>query len=98
VSKRDRLKASPAGSNLGAAIGLAVPGRPLRSLVAEDRSARGAHDMDRTPACSRGCSRDHPTPAGTAWDSSLVGENGTAQVARPSRCQMDTLEPHSNDS
>jgi hypothetical protein len=25
-------------------VGLAVPGRPLRSLVAEDRSAAGFHD------------------------------------------------------
>jgi hypothetical protein len=54
VSERDRVKASPAGSILGLGIGLAVPGRPIRFLVAEDRSARGARDQtDRIPACSR---------------------------------------------
>jgi hypothetical protein len=36
-------------------IGLAMPGRPTRSLVAEDRSARGVHD------------RTGPEPAGTRW-------------------------------
>jgi hypothetical protein len=90
------VKASPAGSNLGAAIGLAVPGRPIDPW-SEDRSARGAHDMDRTPAAHGLLTR--PSDTGGNSVGQLPGRgDGTAQVARPSRCQMDTLEPHSNDS
>jgi hypothetical protein len=40
---------------------LPCPGRPIRSLVAEDRIARGVRDQTGpNPRCSRSCSRDHP--------------------------------------
>jgi hypothetical protein len=52
-------------------IGLAVPGGPIRCLVAEDRSTAGVRD--RTGPEPRACSQDHPTPAGTAWDSHMWG-------------------------
>jgi hypothetical protein len=43
----------------GQLVGRAVPGRPLRSLVAEDRSAAGVHDRTvPEPRCSRSCSQD----------------------------------------
>ena len=44
MSERDRVKASPAGSILGLGIGLAVPGRPIRFLAAEDQSAEGVRN------------------------------------------------------
>jgi hypothetical protein len=34
----------PGSNPIEAVIGLAVPGRPIRSLVAEDRSAEGVRD------------------------------------------------------
>jgi hypothetical protein len=41
-------------------------GRPIRSLVAEDRSAAGVRDRTGPePRCSRDCSRDSPQEAGT---------------------------------
>ena len=69
-----------------------------RSLVAEDRSARGAHDTDRNPESAH-VVLTRPSDTGGNSVGQLPGRgDGTAQVARPSRWQVDTLEPHSNDS
>jgi hypothetical protein len=77
----------------------AVPGRPIRSLVAEDRSAGGVRDQ-RGPK-ARVCSRlAHETvrhwqeQRGTA----SRGGEAKAQVERPVRSQMNTSERGSNDS
>jgi hypothetical protein len=80
-------------------IGRAVPGWPIRSLVAEDRSAGGVRDRagPEPPTMLTACSRDLPTPAGTARDTYPWGETKT-QVDRPVRNQMDTPERRSNDS
>jgi hypothetical protein len=82
-----------------AGIGLAVPGRPIRSLVAEDRSAAGVRD--RTGPEPRTCSRlAHETvrhreePRGTADR----GGEAKTQVDSPVRHQTDTSERRSNDS
>jgi hypothetical protein len=52
-----------------ACIGLAAPGRPIgpwsRRTGAPQASATG---RDRNPSLLTACSRDHPTPAGTARD------------------------------
>jgi hypothetical protein len=82
-----------------AVIGLSWPGRPIRSLVAEDRNARGVRDRTgpEPPSLFTACSRDRPPPAGMARDSYLW-ERAKAQVEQPVRSQMDTWERRSNDS
>jgi hypothetical protein len=53
----------------GRRIGLAVPGRPIRSLVAEDRSAGGVRDQTGpNPDAHKVCSRDHPRAGETGQD------------------------------
>jgi len=67
----DRLRGGSHGRRqLSTDIGLAVPGRPIRSLVAEDRSAGGVRDRAGPEPLTMltVCSRDLPTPAGTAQD------------------------------
>ena len=97
MSERDPVKASPAGSNLGAAIGLAVPGRPIDPW--SRRTGAPEAPTTRTgPQLGHGL-LTRPSDTGGNSVGQLPGRgDGTAQVARPSRWQVDTLEPHSNDS
>jgi hypothetical protein len=82
-----------------AGIGLAVPGRPIRSLVAEDRSAAGVRD--RTGPEPRTCSRRaHETVRHWEEQRGTVTRGGEAktQLGSPVRYHTDTSERRSNDS
>jgi hypothetical protein len=68
-------------------IGLALAGRPIRSLVTEDRSAEGAHDLTARTSMLTTCSRDRVTQAGTVrdsyqWEGAKTGLDGPVMETR----------------
>jgi hypothetical protein len=73
-----------------ARIGLAVPGRPIRSLVAEDRSAGGVRD--RTGPEGPMLMRLLTERAATPWDARV--QDGTALRHPPSSTAWSSRRAH----
>jgi hypothetical protein len=69
---------------LDALIGLAVPGRPIRSLVAEDRSAEGVRDQTGPGTLRRSVLGPQPTGyRGQQRARAVTGRSLEPQFARP---------------
>jgi hypothetical protein len=79
-------------------IGLAVPGRPIRSLVAEAGAPEASTTRrERNPACSR-LAHETVRHRQEQRRTATSGGEAKAYADRLARSQMDTSERRSNDS
>jgi hypothetical protein len=88
----------PSSRRSRAVIGLAVPGRPIRSLVAEDRSAAGIRDRkDPNPMLTRflttldGRPRDGPVQGGIGAVASTLVEGLIEPRTAPTNTRVGNL-------